>query len=154
MLFRSLTAPVTGVVQQLAVHTIGGVVTQAQPLMVIIPSEQRLEADVWVQNKDIGFVFEGQKSELKIETFSFTKYGTIDGEIINISSDAVEDEKLGLVYAARVSLNKSVIQVKDRLANLTPGMAVTVEIKTGKRRLIDYFLSPIMQYQSESIRER
>lgn len=149
-----LTAPINGVVQQLAVHTVGGVVTPAQVLMVIVPLENKLEVEAFIENKDIGFVHNNQQAEVKIETFPFTKYGTIDAEIINLSNDAISDEKRGLIYAARVLLKRSTIQVEDKLVNLTPGMAVTVEIKTGKRRLIEYFLSPLLRYKQESIRER
>lgn len=151
---QRLIAPVAGVVQQLAVHTIGGVVTPAQQLMVIVPQEHALEVEAAVENQDIGFVRDGQSAEIKVETFPFTRYGTIDAEILHVSNDAITDEKRGLVYTARVLMKESVMQVEDRLVSLTPGMAVTVEIKTGKRRLIEYFLSPLLQYAQESIRER
>ena len=151
---QRLTAPVSGVVQQLAIHTVGGVVTPAQQLMVIVPNEHTLEVEALVQNKDIGFVYAGQAAEIKIETFPFTKYGIIDAQIRHISNDAIADEKLGLIYTARVLMKKSIINVDGKPVNLTPGMAVTVEIKTGKRRLIEYFLSPLLQYGQESVRER
>jgi len=151
---RRLTAPVSGVIQQLAVHTIGGVVTPAQELMKIVPESDSLEVEAWILNKDIGFVNENQVAEVKIETFPFTKYGTIDAEITDISNDAVTDEEKGLVYAGRVLMQKSVIQVGEKLVNLTPGMAVTVEVKTGKRRLIEFILSPLLRYQRESLGER
>ena len=151
---QKLTAPVTGVVQQLAIHTLGGVVTPAQELMKIVPQDQSLEVEAWILNKDIGFIEAGQTAEIKIETFPFTKYGTIDAEIINVSDDAVSDEKRGLVYAGRVRMAKSTIQVGNKTVNLTPGMAVTVEVKTGKRRLIEYVLSPLLKYKNESLGER
>jgi len=170
----TLIAPVDGFVQQLAVHTVGGVVTPAQQLMVVVPSNNQLEVEAFVQNKDIGFVNVGQEAQVKVETFSFTKYGTINGKVLNVSNDAIQqdarqssspretaagsDDKAQaggvLVYAARVQLEKSTMQVDGKTVNLTPGMAVTVEIKTGKRRLIEYFLSPLMQYKDESLRER
>ncbi len=149
-----LTAPVSGVVQQLLIHTIGGVVTPAQELMKIVPESQSLEVEAWILNKDIGFIEEGQRAEVKIETFTFTKYGVIDGEVIDISNDAVTDEDKGLVYAGRVSMEASTIQVGERRVNLSPGMAVTVEVKTGKRRLIEYILSPLLRYKQESLGER
>jgi len=151
---QRLTAPVSGVVQQLAVHTIGGVVTPAQELMKIVPESESLEVEAWILNKDIGFINEGQIAEVKIETFPFTKYGTIDAEVIDISNDAVTDEEKGLVYAGRVLMQRSVIQVGEKLVNLTPGMAVTVEVKTGKRRLIEFVLSPLLRYKQESLGER
>ncbi len=108
------------------------VVTPAQTLMVIVPKESTLE----------------------VEAFPCTKYGVIDAEPTDISPNAISDEKLGLVYRAQVLLKASKILVKDKWVNLSPGMAVTVEVKTGKRRLIEYFLSPLLKYTDESIRER
>jgi hemolysin D len=149
-----LTAPVGGSVQQLAIHTVGGVVTPAQQLMVIVPADDPLEVEAFVENKDIGFVNSGQEAEVKIETFPYTKYGTIHGEVKNVSCDAIQDEKRGLIYSSRVKLARTTVQVENKLVNLAPGMAVTVEIKTDKRRVIEYFLTPLMQYTSESLRER
>ena len=149
-----LTAPVDGSVQQLAIHTVGGVVTPAQQLMVIVPTDDPLEVEAFVENKDIGFVNVGQEAEIKIETFSYTKYGTIRGEVKNVSSDTIQDEKRGLIYSSRVKLAKTTVKVANKPVNLAPGMAVTVEIKTDKRRVIEYFLTPLMQYGNESLRER
>ena len=151
---QTLIAPIAGVVQQLAVHTVGGVVTPAQELLKIVPQEGKLEVEAWVLNKDIGFVTEGQIAEIKIETFPFTRYGTLDAEVIDVSSDAVTDEKKGLIYAARVLMKDATIRVGDKLVNLTPGMAVTVEVKTGTRRLIEFVLSPLLRYRDEGLRER
>ncbi len=149
-----LTAPVAGVVQQLAVTTIGGVVTPAQPLLVIVPGENVLEIEAMLPNKDIGFVKPGQIAEIKVETFPYTEYGTLHGTVTQVSTDAIQDEKQGLNYATRVRLDRDVIRVENRSVRLTPGMAVTVEVKTGTRRVIEYFLSPLLRYGSESLRER
>tara|TARA_R110002167_G_scaffold211484_22_gene416049 strand:+ start:364 stop:1818 length:1455 start_codon:yes stop_codon:yes gene_type:complete len=149
-----LTSPINGQVQQLAVHTIGGVVTPAQALMVIVPQDSQMEVEAMILNKDIGFVQEGQLAEVKIDTFNFTKYGLIDAEITSISDDAIQDENLGLVYTARIKLKKEQLQIEDRLVKLSPGMSVTAEVKTGKRRLIEYFLSPLLRYKQESLGER
>lgn len=110
--------------------------------------------EVFLANKDIGFVREGQVAEVKIGAFPFTKYGVVDGKIENVSNNAIPDENLGLIYKVKVLMQTSMIQVESKLVDLVPGMAVTVEVKTGKRRLIEYFLSPLMEYQDESIRER
>ena len=150
----TLYAPVTGVVQQLAVHTLGGVVTPAQQLMVIIPDEGILEVEAMVENKDIGFVHEGQAVEVKIDAFPFTRYGIIDAILIDLSNDAITDKVHGLVYTARVILKESKIQVDQKWVDLSPGMTVTAEVKTGKRRLIEFFLAPLLRYRQESIRER
>lgn len=149
-----LTAPVDGTVQQLAAHTVGGVVTEAQPLMIIVPRDEAIEIEAFVENKDIGFVMPGQEATVKIETFQYTKYGTVNGVVTTVSDDAINDEKRGLIYSMRVKLARSTIDVEGKRLNLTPGMAATVEVKTGKRRVIEYFLSPLMQYADESLRER
>lgn len=151
---QRLTAPVDGVVQQLAVHTLGGVVTPAQPLLVIVPRDHPLEVDAWVENKDIGFVSVGQPVEVKLDTFPFTTYGTIPGTILVVSRDAVQVDKVGLVYAARASLERSTIAIDGQPTPLVAGMAVSVEIRTGQRRLIEFFLSPFLRHARESLRER
>lgn len=151
---QRLTAPISGVVQQLAVHTIGGVVTPAQELMVIVPREGQLTVEAWVENKDIGFVNQDQIAEIKVEAFPFTRYGTIDGKIKTLSLEAIPLENVGYVYAAKVIMDRTTMQVENKTVNLSPGMNVTVEIKTGKRRLIEFFLSPLLRAAKESARER
>jgi hemolysin D len=149
-----LAAPVTGIVQQLAIHTVGGVVTEAQPLLVVVPQEDTVEAEVMLENKDIGFVRAGQDVAVKVETFNFTKYGLIKGTVESVSQDAIQDEKRGLIYSARIRLGQHTMQVEDKTVKLSPGMAVRAEIKTSQRRVIEYFLSPLIQHVSESLRER
>jgi len=151
---KKLIAPITGQVQQLVVHTIGGVVTAAQPLMVVVPESGQMEVEAMILNRDIGFVHEGQKAQVKVDTFNFTKYGLIDAEITTISDDAIQDENFGLVYIARIKLHQGELQVGDKWVKLSPGMSVTAEVKTGKRRLIEYFLSPLLRYKQESLGER
>ena len=140
--------------QQLAVHTEGGVVTEAQPLMVIVPSDNPLEVEAFFENKDIGFVKTGQVAEVKIETFQFTKNGTLDAELVSVSHDAISDEQRGLIYASRVRMARTHLNVDGTEVSLSPGMAVTVEVKTGTRRVIEYFLTPLLQHGSEALRER
>ena len=172
---QQLTAPVSGMVQQLAVHTIGGVVTPAQALMVIVPRDSQVEIEAMVSNHDIGFVHVGDEVEVKVDTFDFTRYGLLQGRVRSISSDAIardsttdksneksagtpnatsEPKGQELTYAARISVDRPQLQVDDRMVNLSPGMAVTAEIKTGSRRVISYLLSPILKYNQESLRER
>lgn len=149
-----LRAPVAGTVQQLAVHTLGGVVTPAQPLLTLVPSDQQVEVEALLENKDVGFVHAGQPVSVKVETFNFTKYGTVAGEVVSVSQDAIKDEKRGQVYNAKVRLARSQLLIDGRSVALAPGMAVTVEIKTDQRRVIDYFLSPLEQHLQESLGER
>ena len=151
---QKIRAPISGQVQQLAIHTIGGVVQPAQELLRIVPADDELQVEAFLQNKDIGFVEVGQTAEVKIEAFPFTKYGVIDGEIVDISDDAIQSEDVGLIYAARVSIARTLMEVGDREVKLSPGMAVSVEVKTGKRRVIEFLLSPIMRGIAEAAKER
>lgn len=164
-----LRAPVEGIVQQLAVHTNGGVVTPAQPLMVIVPTKGGLVAEVMVANKDSGFVRKGQRVRVKFETFNFTRYGTLDGELEWISADALTRDpqpasgtdsvasngQAPLAYfPAHVRLRQTHLLVDGRDIPINAGMNITAEIQTGKRSLLDYLLSPIQRTLDESARER
>ena len=122
--------------------------------MVIVPQGEALEVEAILENKDIGFVEVGQQAEIKVDAFPFTKYGTIAGDVVDLSNDAVADERKGLVYKMRVLMKRSQIQVNGRPVALSPGMTVTVESKTGTRRLIEFFLSPLLRFRDESVRER
>jgi RTX toxin transport system membrane fusion protein len=151
---QSLLAPVSGVIQQLAVHTLGGVVEAAKPLMIIVPDDAVLEIEVKILNKDVGFVHSGQNVEIKVDSFPYTRYGTIAGKVAYVSRDSVKDEKLGLVFPARVRIAQRTMLVEDKEVPLQAGMSVNAEIRTGDRRVIDYLLSPLQQYQSEAMKER
>ncbi|MDR3469085.1 MAG: HlyD family type I secretion periplasmic adaptor subunit [Xanthobacteraceae bacterium] len=171
-----LRAPIDGTVQQLAIHTVGGVVTPAQSLLVVVPADSGVEIEAMVLNNDIGFVHDGDPAEVKVDTFNFTRYGLLHGHVISVSHDAIVRDKGAsdasnqktpsqaaqtseppgqqLLYAARVALDETSMQVEDRMVDLSPGMAVTVEIKTGRRRIIEYLLSPLLRYRQESLKER
>ncbi len=169
-----LTAPVDGVVQQLAVHTVGGVVTPAQQLAVVVPSDAVLEVEAMVSNRDIGFVHAGQDAQIKIDTFNFTRYGLLHGQVVSVSQDAIvrdvpdsaknkaagaestssEPQGQALSYAAHVSLDQTKMRVGETLVSISPGMAVTVEIKTGSRSVMSYLLSPLMKYKHDVLHER
>jgi len=151
---QRLTAPVAGTVQQLAVHTVGGVVTEAQPLMLIVPDDSPIEVEAMVLNKDIGFVHAGKEAIVKVETFNFTKYGYLDGAVTRVSRDAVMDPERGLYYLAHIALDEATMTVDGRAVPLEPGMAVTVEVRMGRRRVIEFLLSPLLRYRDESGRER
>ncbi len=150
----SANTPVNGTVQQLAVHTVGGVVTPAQPLMYLVPDGQPVEVEAMLENKDVGFVHAGQSVTVKIETFTFTKYGTVSGVVKSVSTDAIEDEKRGLIYSSKISLSTDHLVIDGHSTALSPGMGVSAEIKIDRRRIIEYFLSPLQKHMSESMTER
>jgi hemolysin D len=151
---QTLRAPVDGVVQQLGVNTVGGVVTQAQTLAVVVPADAGIEVEAMVLNRDIGFLHPGQRAVVKVETFNFTRYGSLEGKLASVSRDAVEDKALGLAYPVRIDLAGTTLMVDGRSVPVSPGMAVTVEVKTGERRIIDYIFAPMLKYRDESLRER
>lgn len=151
---QRLTAPEDGTVQQLSVHTIGGVVEPARTLMVIVPARETVEVEARLLNKDVGFVREGQAVAVKVEAFPFTRYGSVPGRVVSISRDAVPDPKLGATYLATVALDRATIDVDGRRARLGPGLGVVVDIRTGSRRIIDYLLSPLQTSVAQAGRER
>jgi hemolysin D len=170
---QDLVAPVDGVVQQLAVHTVGGVVTPAQALAVVVPLDSHLEIEATLPNDDVGFVHAGQEVEIKVHTFNFTRYGLLHGRVLSVSSDSIarggegdhsraqnasekdsQQQGQDLVYAVRISLDQRQMQADNSVVDLGPGMAVTAEVKTGSRRIIGYLLSPIARYQHDALRER
>ena len=149
-----IRSPIDGTVQQLAIHTTGGIVMEAQQLMMIVPDGGTLQFEVWAQNRDIGFIYEGQKAEIKVETFNFQKYGTLDAIVDVVATEAVEDEQRGLIYRVLLSSDREWFMVENKKISLIPGMSVTAEIKTRHKRVIEYFLEPFKTYVSEGLRER
>jgi hemolysin D len=150
----TLVTPVDGTVQQLTVHTVGAAVPAAQPLMMVVPKEMQVEVEAFLENKDIGFVTEGQAAEVKIDAYEYTKYGTIPAHVTHVSRDAIQDDKKGLIYAVKITLARPFIRVEGRMVPVTAGMSSTVEIKTGSRRVIEYVLSPLVQHVHEALSER
>ena len=151
---HTLTAPVAGVVQQLAVHSIGAVVTPAEALLVVVPDGDAVEVEALVANKDAGFVRVGQRAEIKLDAYPFTRYGTVAGTVRRLSRDALADDQHGLVFKADVQLDQPFLASRDTRLALGPGMTAAVEIRTGSRRVIEYLLSPLLRYRAEALRER
>lgn len=174
--YRRLVSPVDGTVQNVKIHTPGAVVTTADTLMTIVPDGAGIEIEAMVENKDIGFVREGQEVELKFDAFPFTRYGLIKGRLRKIGRDAAPSFQPGsaaptsassgataaatnasasdLSYPTKITLSRDWIMVDERKETIQPGMRVAAEIKTGDRRVIEFLLSPVMQTVSEAGRER
>jgi hemolysin D len=151
--FQRLVAPVDGTIQQLEVHTIGGVVEAAKPLMTVVPASGALEVQAKMLNKDVGFVREGQEVAVKLEAFPFTRFGTVPGRVRSISRDAVQDKDLGLVYLATIALDRQYVVVDGRKVQIGSGLAATADVKTGSRRIISYLLSPLQTTVSQAGKE-
>ncbi|AJC49400.1 HlyD family type I secretion periplasmic adaptor subunit [Allofrancisella guangzhouensis] len=151
---NTIKSPIDGIVHEMQIHTIGAVVTPAQVLMQIVPMDQKLEAEVYVKNEDIGYLRKGQTVEVKINTFPFAEYGVLDGAVEKISGDAIEDERLGLVYKLVISLKNNTLHKGGEDYKIVPGMAVVAEVKTGTRRVLDFFTEPLTRGIDNSLRER
>lgn len=151
---QAIKAPISGTVHNLKTYTIGEIVNAGQELMHVVPANTELEIEAKVLNKDIGFIKAGMETAIKVETYPFTQFGLLDGAVENISEDSIEDENLGLVYLAKVRINTTNTDLIARDMVLNAGMSVQVEIKTDKRRIIDYILSPLKKYRHDSLTER
>lgn len=151
---QQIIAPVDGFINKLLIHTIGGVVSPAEKLITLVPADSPLIISVLVENKDIGFIAQGMASSIKVDTFDFQKYGTLDGQVIHVARDSIEDKEQGLVYEVYVEPKKTSLMVEGALSPITTGMSVTAEIKVGKRRIIEFFIYPLIKYLDEGISVR
>ena len=151
---QQITAPVAGYISRLLFHTIGGVVTPAEKLAFIVPENSPLLIKATLLSKDMGFIAENMAASIKIDTFSFQKYGTIDGKVIQVSKDSIEDEHLGLVYEVYIAPEKNTLLVDGIETPISAGMSVTAEVKVGKRRIIEFFIYPLIKYLDEGISVR
>lgn len=151
---QSIISPTDGYVAKFMINTIGGVVTPVEKLISIVPKDSPLIVKVNVLNQDIGFVKSDMLSEIKIDTFSFQKYGFFEGKIINVGNFSVDDEKLGPIYEVKIEPNGKTLNVEGKERYLEAGMSVTAEIKVGKRRVIEFFIYPIIQYLDERLSVR
>ena len=140
-----LKAPIAGIVESLVYRDAGAAVEAPQELLKIVPEDEKLIAEVWVSNQDIGFLRRNQLAAVKIDTFDFTRYGWIEGKLLNISSDAIDDKDLGLVYKAVIELSTNHLIIDGQTIKLESGMSVSAEVKTGQRTVLSYLLSPMME---------
>jgi hemolysin D len=152
--YSRIYSPVNGYIQEMKFHTVGGVLEQAQEILKIVEDKSDIEVEALISSRDIGFIENGMDVAIKVDTFLFTKYGLVHGKITNISGDAITDEKLGLVYKTKIKLNEKFIKVDNKKVQLSYGMSVTSEIKTSKRTVLEFFLSPITKALNESVKER
>jgi hemolysin D len=130
------------------------VVTPAQKLMIIVPGSAPLTIKASVLNKDIGFIRDSMDVSVKVDAFDFQKYGILSGTVRSISKHSTEDEKLGPVYEVFVTPKETTLLVEGKRVPITSGMSLTAEIKVGKRRVIEFFIYPIIKYLDEGIKVR
>lgn len=151
---QQITSPVDGYIGKLMINTQGGIVNSTEPLLSVIPANEPLIIKANVLNKDIGFLSVGQEVAIKIDTFNFQKYGKLDGKLFYISNDSLKDEKLGEIYEIKVEPKQTTLLVDGEEKSIEPGMSVSAEIKTGKRRVIELFVYPIIKYLDEGLSVR
>ena len=149
----TITTPVDGTVLSLTTKTIGGVVSASERIAEVVPEKVPLYVDATLENQDVGFVKQGQRVVVKIATYPFQRYGYLEGEVENISPDAIADEKKGLIYKAKIKLTGDTSSKQTQL-HLLPGMNVSAEITTGQRRIIEFFLDPLMTHVDGSLKVR
>ncbi len=172
-----LRAPIDGAVYGLSVTTIGQVAGGGDELMRIVPEGAVLEIESYLANKDVGFVKPGQTAVVKIESFPFTRYGTLTATVQRVASDAIPEpdaqqtegdaarkqrEKTfagaqrtqNLVFPVTLTPSRTVMTIDGQTVSLTPGMAVSVEIATGSRRILEYVFSPLVETTSQAMQER
>jgi hemolysin D len=151
---QRILSPVEGHIGTLFIHTIGGVVTPAQKILSVVPVATPLVIKAVLLNKDIGFVAEQLPVSMKIDTFDFQKYGILKGRVRNVSKHSIEDEKLGQVYEVYIQPEESELMVEGKKMKISSGMTLTAEIKVEKRRIIDFFIYPIIKYLDEGFSVR
>jgi hemolysin D len=151
---QMITSPVKGHVAQLLFHTVGGVVTPAEELATIVPLDSPLLVKAYVENKDVGFLAPGMDVSLKVDTFEFQKYGILEGRLLQVSKDSIEDQNLGLVYETYVKPLQTTLMVDGKATAISTGMSISAEIKVGKRRIIEFFIYPLIKYWNEGISVR
>ncbi|RUM63509.1 MAG: HlyD family type I secretion periplasmic adaptor subunit [Sulfurospirillum sp.] len=149
-----ITSPVDGIVAKLGVNTIGAVVTPAEKLASIVPDDVPIQLKAIVENKDIGYIKVGMPVAIKIDTFNFQKYGLIDGVVTKIGANAIEDKRKGPVYEVYIKPKQTSLMVEGERKYLMPGMTATAEMKVGKRRIIEFFVYPLIKYFNEGISVR
>jgi hemolysin D len=148
---QRIEAPIDGFINELYIHTIGGVVTPAQNLLSIVPDDTSLVIESTIMNKDVGFVKSHMPVSIKIDTFDFQKFGMIDGEVIQVSKDSIVDKELGPIYKMIVRPKKLWLMVEGKKTEITSGMTLTSEVNVGKRRIIEFFIYPLIKYLDEGM---
>lgn len=161
-----LRAPSNGAVKDLATYTIGTVAAPGTILMTLVPREERLFAEVWIGNQDVGFVHDGQQAKIKFAAFPFQKYGMGAGIIRHVGADASDapvsraengtgrDRPAAPAYKAAVELQSQVLESDGVRHVLAPGMQVSAEIHLGTRTIAEYVFSPVKKAFHEAARER
>ncbi len=147
--YQNITAPVSGYVNSVSVNTLGETVTSAQDMVTLVPDNTPVEMVCYVKNMDIADVEIGMETEIKLEAYSYNKYGTVKGTVKYISPSAFSSEQMGSVYLVKIEIT----DVPDGISVIS-GLSGSVEIKTDQRTVMEYFLEPIIKGFGESLKEK
>ncbi|MBM3514806.1 MAG: HlyD family type I secretion periplasmic adaptor subunit, partial [Alphaproteobacteria bacterium] len=150
----TIKSPIGGVVKNMRYVTIGGVVKPGEPIMDIVPSEDTLVIEARLNLVDRGFVHVGQKARVKIDTYDFSRYGDIDGEVISVAPDSTVPEN-GLPFLkVVVRTDKAYVGDEADDRRIAPGMGATIDIHTGSKTVLSYLMKPVLKLKNEAFRER
>ncbi len=151
---QMLKSPIDGYINTIFVHTIGGVVSPAEKIMTIVPKDAKMQIKATVMNQDVGFVEKDMPVSIKVDTYNFQKYGILEGVVTVVSPNSIQDEKMGPVYEVYIEPKNTTLMVEGKEQTIKFGMSTTNEIKIGKRRIIEFFIYPLIKYMDESIKVR
>lgn len=151
---RTLTAPIAGIVQDLSVTGQGRVVEPAEVLLRVVPAERPIEVQARILDRDIGLARPGQPVDVKLAAFDYTRYGAIPGTVEKIAPSGSEDARGGRYYSATVALERAWVDVEGERVPIRPGLGATVDVELGRRRIIEYFLAPVLRYREQALREQ
>ncbi|MBR5555515.1 HlyD family efflux transporter periplasmic adaptor subunit [bacterium] len=151
---QTIKSPIDGYINKLEIHTLGGVVTPAQELMTVVPKDAKLKIKAKVMNQDIGFVEEGMDVSIKVDTFNFQKYGILKGKVLVVGANSILDEQMGQIYEIFIKPENLTLMVEGKEQSIKSGMSTTCEVNIGKRRIIEFFIYPLIKYLDESIKVR
>lgn len=152
---KKLVSPVEGFVKDITTNSHNSVITEGNILMTIVPKNEELKAELLVKNSDIGYIIQGQKVKVKIETYAFQKYGLITGTVLKISPDSTEDKDTKQnIYRIEVALDKNYLERKEQKYYIKPGMVVSADVILSQRTIFEYLTSPLQKTVFESARER
>ncbi|NET69548.1 MAG: HlyD family efflux transporter periplasmic adaptor subunit [Sphaerospermopsis sp. SIO1G2] len=149
---ETIKAPVAGTIYK--IKATKGPVQSGEELLSILPTGEEMLLEVKVLNRDIGFIRQGMQAKVKLATFPFQEFGVVDGEVVNISPNAVVDEKLGLVFPTRIKLSQHSMNVKGKQVEFTPGMVANAEIVTRKKSVLTFIVEPITRRFSDAFSVR
>lgn len=151
---QKVVSPVDGIVKTMEINTEGGVLTAAQAVATIVPDGEQLIVEIFIRNQDIGCIEIGQEVVIKLDAYNFQEYGKLEGTVVSISPDAILDKEKGWVYIAKVEICDAKFKENNSDVEIGVGMECITEVKVGERRIVDFFLEPLVKHLDGSLKVR